>query len=227
MTRRYLPTVLRLGARILLLTLAASAFGEVLDVAVVVEVTPEGKRLSRPTREHPVYCVQMPPLVKADGIDLAPEPEPAAPAVALLISQALGGQGYLSATKQVQPSLILAFTWGSTVPRWVRRQPVNAPATLQLVGGNIYGNIILAGTPQAQLMEEAAHPRYVLMISAFDCPEWLQHRKMRLLWTAHVSARKRYRAFPQVLPVLLSAVAPKLGLQTPDPLFEVLPLAKS
>jgi len=227
MTRRILPTVLRLGATILLLTLAASALGEALDVAVVVEVTPEGKRITRPNRERPVYCVLMPPLLKADGIDLKPEPEPAAPDVDLLISQALAGQGYLSATRQAQPSLLLAFTWGSTVPRWVRRQPVNASATQQLVGGNIFGKIILTGTPEALLMAQAAHPRYLLMISAFDYPEWLQHRKMRLLWTAHVSARNRNHTFPQVLPVLLTAVADKLGRETPDPVFELFQLARS
>ena len=66
------------------------------------------------------------------------------------------------------------------------------------------------------------HPRYYLLVSAFDYNEWLRHNSV-LLWRAHVSCPVWHHYLDQVLPTLIATGAPMFGRETKVPLLTTTP----
>jgi hypothetical protein len=91
--------------------------GNNLKVDVVVDLTDDGQKITRPTAAHPAYYY---PVVRGythSGDVLAGEkPPPPDPDVEHLIAKALAEQGYLLATRTHPPSLVLMFWWGYKAP---------------------------------------------------------------------------------------------------------------
>jgi hypothetical protein len=101
----------------LLLPLAVLAEDSPLKVDVVVDLTPAGEKIVRPTPANPAYFY---PIIKGyteGGAKIGDQPPPPPSAdVQRLIFKALYLQGYRLASKAHPPSLLLMLWWGYKAP---------------------------------------------------------------------------------------------------------------
>ena len=155
---------------------AADDDGNNLKVDVVVDLTDEGQKITRPTAAHPAYFY---PVVKGytHSGDVVPgeKPPPPDPDVEHLIAKALAEQGYLLTTKTHPPSLLLMFWWGYKAPLFVGPSsggagsmnsgagatPTNAAAAISqaLQSGVMGTNVMENGGEMEQLVYGSNHDR--------------------------------------------------------------------
>ncbi len=103
-----------------------------IKVDVVVDMTDAGRKIPRPTPEHPAYFYPVTRGYTEGGAVLTGEKPPPPPEeVQHLIAKALAEQGYLVATKH-PPSLALIFWWGYKAPDIIGVSGDQAPSS---VGG--------------------------------------------------------------------------------------------
>lgn len=118
------PTLLLLAATLHVLA-ATSAVGagkdRHVDVIANIDMTPEGKKIPRPTPENPAYYVPVTLGYSEGGTIVAGEKPPSRNELLRQMGLALAKEGYvLQALRpnanETTPSLILAFEWGYLNP---------------------------------------------------------------------------------------------------------------
>jgi hypothetical protein len=222
------------------------AAGENLRVAVIVDMTAEGRRIAPPSVDHPSTYVPVTIGYKEIGDSLVyyqGRPPPAEEVRRLLV-KALADRGYREATAALpQPSLILVFRWGSIAPQVVFGRWVNHREMLTYLLGDNWPEMISDPSPKTQELVsdlyEATnaganpsagsydHPvpiaegakrgaRYYLMVSALDYAAHLRNRDV-LLWRAHVSINYWGHSLDETLPSLIAAGVPFFGRETRKP----------
>ena len=204
-----------------------------LRVDVVVDVTAEGKKILRPTPEKPAFYLPLPAGYTERGKVLVhyQRPPPSAPEVQRLVTEALAKQGYLTATKPSPPSLVLIYWWGYIAPEFIGSQKskklgrgafVNEVEMLSMVGGETVDTKNTYDPRMQEVIASSRHPRYYLLVSAFDYQAWLQHNSV-LLWRAHVSCAVWHHYLDQVLPTLINTGVPLFGQETAVPVLITTP----
>jgi len=108
-------------------------------VAVVIDMTADGRKVAHPTPENPSYYVPVVLGYKELGDILTDFQRPPPPTYEIqrLLTKALAEQGYRVANPQSPPSLVLVFRWGSITPQIVNGRFVNRDEMMTyLVGEN-------------------------------------------------------------------------------------------
>jgi hypothetical protein len=112
-----------------------------LKVDVVVDMTDEGEKITRPTPAHPAYYY---PVVRgytqAGDVVAGEKTPPPTPEVWRLIGKTLAEQGYQMGSKVSPPSLLLMFWWGYKAPIFVGASSGGAGSTNSGAGGAPGGN---------------------------------------------------------------------------------------
>lgn len=201
---------------------AARAFNEI-KVAVVVDMTDAGKKFPQPTPAHPTYFY---PVTRGytvgQGLIEGEKPPPPTAAVQHLIALALAKQGYLVATSQSPPSLILTFWWGYKAPV-MNGAPLPTDVMTheteleELVFGSSHDRNTYEYNPSLRLQAlagAASVPRYYVTVSALDFAAATREKKIVVLWTAHVSTGLYGHTLEEVLPTLIATGAPQFGKDT-------------
>ena len=209
-------------------------FADEIRVDVVVDVTAEGKKAIRPTPDKPAFYLPLPAGYTERGRVLVhyQRPPPSAPEVQRLVTEALAKQNYQPATKQSPPSLVLVYWWGYIAPEFVGPQKskkigrggefVNEVEMLSMVGGETVDTKNTYDPQIQEIIAASRHPRYYLLVSAFDYQAWLHHNSV-LLWRAHVSCPVWHHYLDQVLPTLINTGAPLFGQETTAPVLITTP----
>ena len=196
-----------------------------LRTDVVVDVTPAGRSVPRPTPDRPAYYMAVPGGYKALGgvarRQVAPPPPEAE--VDAIFARALAQQGYLQASKQNPPSLIITYSWGSLIPILVGRGKAatianQAEMASMLAGDKVDSYTVNLPPPwPAEVLTDERRPQRFLKISAFDYGAWQAHRTV-LLWQAHITIPGLGLA--SIMPTLIAAAAPALGIDSGNPIFD-------
>ncbi len=84
-----------------------------LEISVLTEVAPEAKGITPPDPAHPAYYVPMEGGLIEAGNPVAGETPPKKEQLAAMMERALAGSGYLLATKEHPPTLVIHYRWGS------------------------------------------------------------------------------------------------------------------
>jgi hypothetical protein len=84
-----------------------------MEVSVLTEMTAEGKALPVPDATHPTYYAGWDGGLVEAGDIVAGEKPPKKERLAAIMQQALAASGYLPATKEHPPSVIVHYRWGS------------------------------------------------------------------------------------------------------------------
>lgn len=207
-------------------TLAAAWFGppKETQVAVNVDLTPEGRKVSPPSPGHPVYYFPLLGGYRELGAIVAGEKKPAPDAVAHLVAKALASSGYFVASqKHPSPSLLLVINWGylnpetdeSGAPGESTKTIFNEGQMLALVGGANFGGYYY-DFGREDIIQAAHENRYFVVVSAYDFEAARKHKKVPL-WHARMSVASDGVELAQVLPAMVNTGARHFGRETSRP----------
>ena len=195
---------------------------------VVVDMTPMGENVPKPTREKPAYYLPVPGgYQELGGIfrRKVPPPPPEAE-IEEIFTRALAEQGYLPATAKTPPSLIISYTWGRILPILVGRGKLavvqNEADMLSMVAGDKL-DARSTNHPSAwmsEILTNERRPQRFLKVMAFDYNAWKNHRTV-LLWQALVTTPGIL--VTNIMPTLIEAAAPALGSGTARPIIATVP----
>jgi hypothetical protein len=204
-----------------------------VDVNVVVDLTPDGRKVPPPSKEHPAYYYPVMAGYRERGSLVAGEKSPPATPIAKLLAKALAAQGYLvMGAKTPNPSLILVFTWGYMNPQVDDIGDDENPETifwnqkemLALVGGNTLKNLNL-GFERDDVLQAAREDRYFVVVTAYDF-EAAKEKKKKPLWQAKMSTPSNRVSLAEVLPAMISSGGPHFGRETARPKSVTAPVAR-
>ncbi len=211
-----------------------------LRVVTVTDTTPAGA-LRRPVSPaQPAYYTAVSAGFRDFGGIVAGEKAPAKEEVFRAMARVLARQGYLPATAEHPPSLLLLWTWGtlntdrmySANPDDIEGRQVNRNQLLRFMGAYKLG--LVAREPGAAVFDPmlpgalfrdadrevlsdlATEDLYVAAIAAYDHAAAVRSQKV-LLWTTKISAPSRGHAFAEVLPSMLALAGPQVGRETARP----------
>lgn len=214
-----------------LLTQSGRAGQRAAEVNVNVDLTPEGRKLTLPTRDHPAYYFPLVGGYRQEGAGKAGEKIPDRSRVLHEVARTLAGNGYLvTGPKTPAPSVLLVFYWGSMNPDAdevgdpgeSHRVFFNQKKMVALVGGQTLPNLDLFSEREA-VMQGAEDDRYFLMIAAYDFAAAQAHKKV-LLWRTKMSTPADGVDFSDVLTALITSGGPLLGHETLRPVWVNQPL---
>jgi hypothetical protein len=211
-----------------------------LRVVTVTDTTPVGA-LRRPVSPaQPAYYVAVSAGFRDFGGIVAGEKAPAKEEVFRAMARVLARQGYLPASAEHPPSLLLLWTWGtmntdrmySANPDDIEGRQVNRNQLLRFMGAYKLGLVarepgaagfdpmlpgaLFRDADQEVLSDLATEDLYVAAIAAYDHAAAVRSQKV-LLWTTKISAPSRGHAFAEILPSMLALAGPQLGRETARP----------
>lgn len=213
--------------------------GNQREVDVVVDMTPEGRKLTHPDAKHPAFYYPVVAGFKEWGATVAGEKQPDPKDVIHLMAVELAKQGYFVINKQhPTPDLIVTLHWGSMNPEIDQSDPTDASTQvffnqnqmLALVGGNTLNNLDL-NFEREDVMQAAEDDRYFIVVSAYDYRTYVDHRadknakhRKLILWQAKISVPSNGVYFPDVMKTLAKAGGPFLGRETIRPKMLLTPI---
>lgn len=210
------------------------AFGPATtQIDVVVDVSPEGRKLPHPDAKHPAYYFPVIYNFEEKGAVIAGEKPADRTEVAHTIALELARQGYRVMSRDHQPSLILSIHFGAMNPEITELGDPGDPTQkvfyneadmLTLVGGNTLDHLN-PWFDGKEVMQNAQHNRYFVMVTAWDYEAYARRHKKVPLWQAKMSVPSYGIAqFSNVLGVLVRAGGPLFGTETLRPKFLTVPL---
>lgn len=242
---------MRLAVRVLVLALflasSATAAG-ILDwifpkrevqVIAVTDTTPVGALRRSASPANPIYYMAVSAGYRDFGGIIAGEKAPPKEEVFKTIAKVLAKQGYLPATDQHPPSLILFWTWGTmNTDRFYTGNPddldgrqVNQRQLMRFMGAYKLGliskepnalrdelmpGVLFRDADQELITNLATEDLYVAAISAYDYGAAVRKEKV-LLWTTKISCPSIGLAMKDTLPAMLALAGPHIGRETAKP----------
>lgn len=210
-----------------------------VQVIAVTDTTPIGA-LRRPVSpDKPAYYTAVSVGYHDFGGIIAGDKAPSKEEVLKTIAKVLAKQGYLPATAEHRPTLLLLWAWGTmNTDRMysfstddVEGRQINRGQLLRFMGGYKVGLVtkepqafqeaLLPGTlfrdADADLISDlASEDLYVAAISAYDFAAAAREEKV-LLWTTKISCPSRGLIFKETFPAMLALAGPHIGRETEKP----------
>ena len=211
-----------------------------IQVITVTDTTPVGalRRTVSPT--NPVFYMAVSAGFRDFGGIVAGEKAPMKEEVYKTMGKVLAKQGYLPATTQNPPTLLLLWTWGtmntdrmySGNPDDIDGRQVNQRQLMRFMGAYKLGliskepnsfasdtmmqGVLFRDADQELITDLSTEDLYVAAIAAYDFSAATRKEKV-LLWTTKISCPSRGLAMPETLPVMLALAGPNIGRETPKP----------
>jgi len=193
------------------------------DVLVATDTTLAGRDLPEVSKERPVYYKGL-----SLGSRLGTVPgdlEPPIKELSTFAGQILAKEGYLPAQPGKQePDLLLILQWGHLDPRYVDiawflgyRPELDVAASHQI--GFIGAEAFLSNfrSPEVEMiMNDARHPVYGIMITAFDF-KTARTSKPTILWQTRIGLPTHGKSMARAMPVMLTAAGPMIGRPSAKP----------
>jgi len=188
-------------------------------INVVVDMTDEGKKVPHPTPGRPAYYSSLPMGNKVFGYSaFYQKDDPSAAEVKELMDKELSMQGYRMATREHDPSLILTYFWGYMDSSDGAMSQGGGGLAASMLRGNPYATDYNKVAPDHRMdsQSESYESIWYVLVSAFDARDWV-HRKLTLLWCAHIYTPSWGHYMTQVLPAMIATAGPVLGRETSRP----------
>lgn len=203
-------------------TLFSGSWG---DVIIATDMTPEGRALTPPTREQPVYYAG-----RSLGCRLGSIPgdrEPEENDMIRIVTKVLARQGYLGADPaKREPSLFLFVQWGYLQPGsgdllWFlgydARQDVAAPVFPGQLGAEVFRRDFRSRTTQT-VLDYADEPIYGIIITAFEYKS-ASTSKPLIYWQTRIGLPANGKSMLQALPTMIIAAGPSVGRASDTPIL--------
>jgi hypothetical protein len=234
----------------LLTTLGVLAEPRQTLVNVVVDMTPEGRKVTHPTPDHPSYYYPIIGGYLQKGQAIAGDKPPKEFELLHAAALELARQNYFvfHQGRTPPPDIILVFHWGPINPETIDLNQVfggaadtdasgtdtastpanslittNSTEMLNLLVGNTLPNIHESNGLQS-IVEAAQEDRYFIVVTAYDFTATVRQKKAVALWQAKMSVPSAGVAFDDVTPALVAAGGPLFGRETTVPQQTSLPV---
>jgi hypothetical protein len=228
-------------------TLGAIAAARLVEVNVVVDMTPEGRKRTPPDPDHPSYYVPIVGKFREEGAVFAGGKAPSQNDLLHLAAIELAKQSYFVCPpgKAHTPDIILVFNWGCMNPDRVTQPApagnpmdkdpeanggsddmavvVNDRQMLDLVGGATLQNLNSDADREA-VADRAQENRYFIVISAFDFPTSVHNQKKVPLWQAKLSVPSAGVSYDDIAEVMIETGSPFFGRETATPKRVTIPV---
>lgn len=116
-----------------------------VDQTVVTELTTEGKKLPRPSRSHPVYYAVEVAGYHAEGQGPEDTHPPTPEELAASLQQALAVNGYLPASREHPPAMLIVYYWGIHTNLDTGSDEIEGSATPDIRHKNLLSRAALVG----------------------------------------------------------------------------------
>ncbi|HEX2101241.1 MAG TPA: hypothetical protein VHF69_11280, partial [Candidatus Synoicihabitans sp.] len=195
------------------------------DVIVMTDMTPEGRELTPPTTEQPVYY-----LGRSLGCRFGSIPGDRLPDVKAMndfVAEVLAKQGYVGARSGVhEPTLFLVVQWGYLQPRsgdllWFLgynpQEDIAAPVFPGMVGPEVLRRNFRSRTIET-ILQSASEPIYGIIITAFEF-ESASTPEPIIYWQTRIGLPARGKSMAMALPTMVLAAGPSIGRETSSPVL--------
>lgn len=212
------------------------------------DLTADGRKVARPTPDHPAYYVPVILGYHEGGEIIAGEKPPSRADVLRQVGKALAKEGYVlqalrTDANTTQPSLILAIEWGylnpdvmdfgddptfgfadssQTTPRVAANFNQREMLTL-IAGASIYRGEAFTTSEWGRLRDAAAEGRYYIIVSAYDFAASLKGIRT-LLWRVRMSTERQGVEMSDIVDALVNGGAPLFGRETRLPQWTSYPV---
>jgi hypothetical protein len=196
------------------------------DVIVNTDMTPEGRELTPPTKEIPVYYTG-----RSLGCKFGSIPGDRIPPVQemnQLVAKVLAREGYLGASPGVhEPTLYLVLQWGYLRPQsgdllWFlgynANDDVGAPSFPGMLGPEVYRRNFRSHTIET-VLDSASTEIYGIIVTAFE-HESADTAEPVILWQTRIGLRANGKSMAQALPAMMVAAGPSIGRETKSPVLK-------
>lgn len=195
------------------------------DVLISTDATPEGRALTQPTRESPVYYVGKSlgnKLGSIRGDDMPPEKE-----MTNTVAKILAKQGYVGAKPGIHdPDLYLVVQWGYMEPgngdlMWFlgydASQDIAAPMFPGMLGMEIFRRGMRSHSIQT-ILDDVKDPIYGIIVTAFDYKS-ANTPKPVVYWQTRIGLPANGKSMAQALPTMLVAASNSFGRESKSPML--------
>jgi hypothetical protein len=211
-----------------------------IQVITVTDTTPVGALRRPASAANPIFYMAVSAGFRDFGGIVAGEKAPPKEEVYKTMGKVLAKQGYLPATNQNPPTLLLLWTWGTmNTDRMYTGNPddtegrqINRRQLMRFMGAYKLGlisrepnafmddtmmqGVLFRDADQELINDLSTEDLYVVAIAAYDFSAATRKEKV-LLWTTKISCPSRGLAMPETLPVMLALAGPNIGRETPKP----------
>jgi hypothetical protein len=211
-----------------------------VGVSVITEMTPDGKTMTPPDPNRPAYYAPWDGGLVEEGDTVAGEVPPKKERLAAMMERALAASGYLPATKEHPPTIIIYYRWGS----YNHLTPLdeNDPMGEMVVRKNVFTRAALVGgvdfakemmrsanngtvdffrmsrPDHDELVDMATGDLYFVVAVGFDGAS-AKTGKSKRLWTTKISASSEGLAMDETLPALATSGRMLFGHETNGPVL--------
>lgn len=195
------------------------------DVIVATDTTPEGRKLTPPTPQRPVYYKG-----QSLGRRLGSTPgnlEPDVSQLNLFVGQVLAKHGYLAApASMAEPELFLVLQWGYLKPgsgdlRWFLgynpEQDIAAPSNPTMLGGEVFRRGFRSRLIDT-ILENSQEPIYGIIVTAFDFKTASTSAPIAY-WQTRIGLPANGKSMAAALPVMITAAGPAIGRPADAPVL--------
>jgi hypothetical protein len=182
------------------------------DSVVTTDMTPEGRKLTPPTPEHPVYYLGTSLGARFDTIpgDRLPDVKQ----MNLLVARVLAKQGYLYASPGVHdPSLFLVLQWAhlKSVPLWFLGYNPKYDHPIHPHEVNVILDIAGLSANFKPTLQPA--PAYAIVITAFDFKS-ARAKHPIVCWQTRIALPAIGKSMASALPPMIIAAGPAIGRES-------------
>jgi len=211
-----------------------------LQAITVTDFTPAGLQQRLPSPAAPLYYVAVNAGYRDFGGIVAGERMISRQIVNETMLKVLAKQGYLPATPDQRPDLVLVWTWGTLNVERLPISPdgyshrINDRRILRFLGGEKLGlmskydnpfpeltlspGLIYKGGEARNFIDASSDDYYVAVIAAYDVRlSDLKHAQM--LWNTRISCPSRGFWLPEAFPGMLAIATPYIGRETTKPVW--------
>lgn len=187
------------------------------DVIVSTDTTPEGRKLTPPTPQKPVYYKG-----QSLGRRLGSIPgnlEPDVPQLNRFVGQVLAQHGYLAAPAgMAEPELFLVLQWGYLTPgsgdlRWFLGyhpdQDIAAQSNPTMLGGEVFRRGFRSRLIDT-ILENSQEPIYGVIVTAFDFKTASTAAPITY-WQTRIGLPANGKSMAAALPVMITAAGAAIG----------------
>lgn len=209
-----------------------------LEAITVTDMTPAGARRPAASPARPVYYAAVSSGYRDLGGAKAGERPISRGFVDETLIKVLAKQGYLPASAQHPPEIVLVWVWGTLnakrffSPDGSHSIQLNHRQLMRFLGGDKLGltsrvsasfpeqdllpGLFFAGSTAERISITAEDDLYIATISAYDVPSH-ENPRPTLLWNTRIGCPSRGFWLPEALPSMLAIGAPFIGRDTPQP----------
>jgi len=195
-------------------------------VSIAVQMTPEGRKVTPPTKEHPAYYFPVVAGFKADGAPLVGEAEPAKLPIVQKLAVELANQNYFVASAKTPPPTIrLVLGWGYVNPPQAPRDMIEVPLQMQnemisdrAASAPRGSGLAVSGMTSTAMVDSdqtgtkaTDNSNYFVDVSAYDYAAYESAKKKVLLWRTTMNVPTAGTTLATSAPQLITEGAPSFG----------------